>query len=77
MLSLGMTSKLAISRNAWLINIVFAGNLVPSMRGSCTTIYWLLTIDQNLFREVCMIILTTALLLEISVVVSDMELPIF
>ena len=59
------------------ISIEFAGNLIPSMRGSCTTIYWLFIIDQNLLREVYMPILTTALLLEIIVVVSDMELLMF
>ena len=75
--SLGITSKLAISMNAWLISIEFVGNFIPSMRGSCTTIYWLLIILQNWFKEVCMIILTAALLLETNVVVSDMESPIF
>ena len=63
--------------NAWLISIEFAGNFIPSMRGSCTTIYWLFIILQNWFKEVCMIILTAALLLETNVVVPDMESPIF
>ena len=59
------------------ISIEFAGNLIPSMRGSCTTIYWLFIIDQNLLREVFMTILAATLLFEIYVVVFDMELLIF
>ena len=72
--SLGTTSKLAISRNTLFISIVFAGNLMPSMSGSCTIIYWLLIIDHNLLREVLIIMLTTVLLLEMYVVVPNMEL---
>ena len=55
------------------IIIELAGNLMPSMSGSCTTICWLLSKLHSWFREVYMMTLTKALLLEINLDVFDRE----